>query len=704
MAERALQYQSIAAVPAQVFAVPVFVSGGVIIRPLSVTQYQAKASPVQFTQETPTFFGVPSVDLLPLQSVVQPGFFADGRPPTVAEATFFGGQQPDIVRLAEMVQSDWFASAPFYSATPTGWAGTYPDWFARALITPESVPTAPFTATLTETPHIGLALYPDTIAAELFSASAQQAWATGSGTPPPPLAWQPDFADAVRRAALSPDTQTYGPIQYAQLPPLTWEGVYPDQTAALRLPTGAAQAFAGSTSSAFPVPHLSWSSEYADRVPGARPLTDWQTFAFYPTPFAVPINQFAWRGQYPAWLPVVRPVEYPAFTTGLTASSMPLPRPLVWLGKYPERAPGPRPLVDWTTFAQNVFPIAVPVNQFGWRGVYADFARAQRLAMESMQWQTFSLPPDFTVRTPLSWQPRYIDVVRARVLAAWQTLAFDAFPRPSVATLISVTTPDQFALPRLVSGPVFSTSYVQASVPLLLAWESVYPDAPLRAAATPQSAAATPLDTPGVRFTATATFTDFFPRRVTPPSEAVKPASQAPAPLGVVLASYPDAVVRDKMPAAQQRAWASSTSSAFPVPHHSWHGTWPDFARSKTLPAADMPFRDERGRLFVPAVITGWTPTYADTARGPQPINVGPALAFTRLTLLFGPEVMHFTLELALQPTLVDQAAYQPMFTLEAMAQPAVEHIQAFDENASQPFVVNEFAAQPTMTDENEDT
>lgn len=697
-----------------------------------------------------------------LEAVRAPESFTASPATAAATPTGIAPEYPDFFARAARVESALTrALAPAFPVSALSWAAEYPDRApgARPLpdwqtfaenISPISVPDA----------QLGWrGVYPH----EARKArTAIETWMWQTFALPPdftirtPLTWEPQFPDLLRRLLPSPEGWFASSSVQTSVPTLlAWEPQYQDLVrAALRSIAD------GVTNPLFnaAVP-ISWAAEYPDAL--ARSIRAQADGAVYPLVIVAPA--LSWKTQYPDVLRAA--LRSPFDNLGFVSpSATPVPH-LSWLGRYAERAPGARPLVDWTTFAQNISPLAVPVQQFGWRGSYPDFARIARLAIEAFQWQTFSLPPDFTMRTPLQWQPRYHDVVLAKLVQALP-FALNPFPRAS-APLIVVEAPDLIVVPRRTPD-AYATSLVQTSVPTLLAWAAEFADSIARPAAPQtglfaQSAVQTAVPT---LLAWQAEYADWLPkpapvrvesvasspvqtsvptlltwmqhapvvaavRRVlesltTIPATAPAPTqpymsfadrvfAAAQAAVGAHVSvldrltvpqawqpAYPAEVIRRRLlDTAQQRAWTSSTNVVNPVPHHSWHGVWADRAPKTTLPTADVPFEAARGRLFVPAVLTGWQPTYADSAPGARPINVGPAAAFVRLVIR-GPEVIHFTAEVDEQPVLADLYTAQPDLARE-IAIP-YHTLMALDEYVRTAGLTNERVAQPTFEDTNEDT
>lgn len=559
----------------------------------------------------------------------------------------------------------------------------------------------PATATFTTTPSLMLAEFPDSVVLE----------------PPPPI------SVSMAEPILPPT------IPYLSSWQSEWADVFPPP----RLPKFE-QTF--QTPDRTIVTPREWSADYPDIVPGERlAIETLQTFAANISPISVPDSQLGWRGHAPSWLPTQRPVEFPAFTTGLTASSIPLVRPLVWLGRYPDRAPGARPLVDWQTLALNPSPISITVDQMGWRGYAPSWLPLLR-PTEYPAFTTGLTASSIPLVRPLVWQGRYPDLAPgARAVAAIQSFVFDPFPRvvltplswaseypdmvarlainlgPALAEVLGLNT---FAptgwLPTYPDAARVALGVIDTSQPMVLSsnvfvplnsWASEFPDLMARMAQRPDSAGTAPFvqSTLPLLQAWLGRFADLLAR----PARVVD--AQAPSPLATAitpflswLGRYPDridAAKRADLPATE----INMRLPALNVPPLSWRAKYDDFARATRLATANMPAneRSPSSSAFVVVTPNSWNTVYPSRAPGRTPINVGPSLFFVRL-VVYGPANACFQAE----------AVYMPWFDLEMWLQPDVrpesatagERMIALAEAEVQPSVTNERVLVSAFTDE----
>jgi len=475
---------------------------------------------------------------------------------------------------------------------------------------------------------------------------------------------------------------------------LAWAAKYPDSARAARTPVEAWPAWVtGATSSTFTVPAVSWAAKYADSARAARtPIESWPSFAaLHPQPISITLDQFAWRGSYPDKFTYLRPPDLPAWATGATSSTFTVPSrswagvyadkidaaprvwvppftaldafprtemtPLSWRGQYADwvdrlramplsearapfaptnpvtalswkgiyadRAPGARPLADWQTLAFYPVPFAQPLNTFGWRGSYPDWFQYLRPA-EFPAWTTGALSPALPVPRPLAWQPLYpsrVDVAKGVVAPPF--LALDAFPRPGLIPLswqgVYADKVDRLSLPMF--GWTASPSSLLLPSPML-AWQGVYPE----------------------RVWPKARLLDALQRFWQSSTSVVNP-----VPSRAWAGVYPDRIVlsRARLLDGSQKFWTYSTSSIYPVPLVSWRGFYPSGFPHPVLASIPM--------LFAAPYIS----------------DPGASIDSFPPTVFYGPELIRFMSQLALQPRTTLETIAFPSITSDTTTQPS---------------------------------
>ncbi len=358
------------------------------------------------------------------------------------------GVYPDIARAATPLP-DWqtTALAPMpLAVTPLAWASEYPDRAPSALgttvpawafldweVVRPTTPVLSWRSTWADqiltppTPLVtGGAVTPSPATLPIFVFSGQQGavhfavravqYQAMAGIVAVPVIvvptfWQPDYPDLAPGAPSVVRVQpqhTFGAL--VDVPQFdSWMGWQPPSARGPeRVADFPAHAFIDFEAVRPVSPILAWAAKYSDRAPGALPLPDWQTIALYPVPILLPTQQLGWRGSYPDWPPQSRPTEYPAFTTGSTASSLPIPT-VSWRSLYADRAPGAAPLPDWQTLGFHPRPLT-SVPALAWQPEYVDFAVGAEsvIVAARVAWVSGSIPSEFTVPAR-SWAGVYAD-------------------------------------------------------------------------------------------------------------------------------------------------------------------------------------------------------------------------------------------------------------------------------------------------------
>lgn len=512
-----------------------------------VLQYQGVAAPVRTVAETtpltwqpkfPDGFTIAPIDRSTHTEAFAPSFPV---PPLGWEPTY-----PDRAPGARPL-ADWLTQArnllPITLTTDQfAWRGWYPDWLPlqRPAHFPAHATGATPSAFPLPAPLVWKGTYPD-FAARDRQRVAETVVVKPATTPAAVLFGGGSPSTLVGRARTLQYQAVAAPVRVpaVQLPPLTWQPKYPDrfyptpQTARLVQPQ---YHFVVDVA----VPVMSWTGSFPDVVARKRETPVVQVPFVRVQP--VDVATFGWRGRHPDTIPVkpriippflaqelpkldlallawepsypdriwtLRAPDFPAWTTGSTASVFPVPS-LAWEPVYPDRVPGRTPLADWLTTALHPFPLTIPVDQYGWRGRYPDwFPPVPRtpgsfgLTLAPTVLVPFSdaiypdwFPPirlrefpattsgatssTFPVAT-FEWQPTYPDYVLAERVPteSWPAFRFDPFP-------ILLTTdrygwrgsyPDWLPLRRPAEFLAWVTGLTASSLlPPPLTWEPIYPD------------------------------------------------------------------------------------------------------------------------------------------------------------------------------------------------------------------------------------
>lgn len=405
-----------------------------------------------------------------------------------------------IVRLPVVLQVN--VKPIGFVPTIVPWAvPKFPGLLLGRPVTPPPAAVYPATATLpTLTPLAWRPTFTDQhtfLRAPEFAAFATGA--TASAFPVVARAWAPEYADvapAAKRAAEYP-AFAFDPVPFTTtVDQMGWRGSYADWIARLRLAEH--QAFAtGSTASSLPLPSpLAWCGTWADVAPAAR--RDFPAFALYPVPLTLSVDQLAWRGVSADWIARRLPVEYPAFVTGSTASSLPVAS-LSWQPAFADVARGPRRVADLLAHAFWPQPLA-GTPALAWQGVWPDrlFRNgttlpdplAAPLAQATIPLLTGWLPsqngPRSLLRWPL-WHDLVAPVAQATVplLVAWR----GAYPdRLAVRIVVESHRAERIAFTTVPTA--FEVAYPDILLPTVRVnggrfeipdWEVLRPTAPTRA-------------------------------------------------------------------------------------------------------------------------------------------------------------------------------------------------------------------------------
>lgn len=236
--------------------------------------------------------------------------------------------------------------------------------------------------------------------------------------PPPELSWAPQYPDFARNGTPTADfpsgVQNVEPVALPFDPAeLSWTRAYPDfargPERAADFPSFARPEIDPPT---IPPPELSWAPEYPDFARGREPLVHEQYTRPEINPPDIPPPDLSWAPGYPDFVrgrePLVQVGEYAAPEQAPPLDPARFPR-----SYYPDFAPGPERLQDYTVFSQNVEPLPpVPAPELSWSPTYPDILLPAARTVEFSPFVTVVelIIPPFDPAT-LSWEPTFVDIV-----------------------------------------------------------------------------------------------------------------------------------------------------------------------------------------------------------------------------------------------------------------------------------------------------
>ena len=342
---------------------------------------------------------------------------------------------PLFIEAPSLVPDTPYGTSAYRLVRPRGLHAAYHPAYVADKFT---APTAATVTDLSWTPE-----YPDSLSRlKGLDARFQRAYAADRFEAPtdvdtsPTLSWQPEYPDrhVYQRALslLSPAHEIFA-VQ-VEVPVMSWTGLYLDppvlRKGRRQLLSGVTQPFDVEVTVQPPAPALSWQPEYPDIAwPKRRSLaaldakTEWYPFVSDATVVVPPLG---WQGRYADRVPGLRPVLQPnAFFFDRFDAPDAVTAPALTVAVYVHRAYGRRPVQQPDGFTAPLFvtDVTEPAPELSWQPDYPDrIVRFVMLAAHQDVWASSIYITDVTdPAVPLSWAPTFPDrIVRPVMLAALQ--------------------------------------------------------------------------------------------------------------------------------------------------------------------------------------------------------------------------------------------------------------------------------------------